>query len=98
MSDDKPRRPSLALETLIVEVPQFTEAELRSLGQRCDEVMAATLALQAETLEAIRRINATISRFGGQAAPRGQERPPLRVVEDDPPPGERPAPRPRRKR
>lgn len=97
MSDDKPGRASLTLETLIVEVPQFTEAELRSLERRCDEVMAATMALQAETLEAVRRIKAACLRFGGRAAPE-QGRPPLRVVEDDPPPGERPAPRTRRKR
>jgi len=78
VSDERPRRPSTKLDTLVVEVPIFTEAELRELERRCEAVLATTTQLRLETRRILRAVQATVDRFGGPAP--APAPPPLRVI------------------
>ncbi len=92
MSSGRPRRPSLRLETLVVEVPIFSEADLRALERRCEAVMADTGELRAEVRRLLRTVQGAIERYGAGSDSDSPPRSGLRVV------GVNENPRPRRRR
>lgn len=66
MGRKPPRQPVLDVDTIVVELPVFNEAELRDLGQSCLEVLKAVHVLNRKVRKVLQTVEATLAQYEGR--------------------------------